>query len=352
MKNNLLFVDDDEFILEALMRQMRDYRHEWNVEFASSGERALELMAEHNFDLVVADMRMPHMDGVRLLTEVMHRSPGTIRVILSGQSERDVRFRTIGSAHQYLSKPCDPESLQKLLAEVTKFQACLPDQSLRDLVSSVSTLPSLPSIVDELVAELESDSASVEAVGAIVRRDPSMTAKILQLANSSFFGVPGRVVAAHAGVELLGIDFMRLLTLDAGTFSQVEAPLIEGFSLDSFCRHSLDVAHSARAWSVATTGDHSAADEAFSAGLLHDIGQLVLAVGMPERYGDVIRTARATGRDLRVVEQETLGTTRALVGGYLLRLWGLTDSVVEAVKCHYDVGVCGDGMPTATEACG
>ena len=337
MKNNLLFVDDDEFILQALMRQMRNERHEWNIEFASSGARALELMAERSFDLVFADMRMPKMDGIRLLTEVMHRSPSTIRVILSGQSERDFRFRTIGPAHQYLSKPCDPESIRILLREVRQLQNYLPDESLRDLVASISALPSLPDHVHELVSELQSNNTSVEAISSIVSRDPGMTAKILQLANSSFFGMPGRVTDSRVGVELLGLELMRQMTLQAGVFSQVKMPVIEGFCLDAYSANSLAVASAARKRTLQVTGDEKAASAAYSAGLLHDIGQLVLALSLPEQYATVLRIARMSGRSLRDVEQETLRTTHAHAGGYLLRLWGFSDSIINAVTGHHEV---------------
>ena len=94
MKKSLLFVDDDPFILDALRRQLRRYRNEWDVEFASGGSAALELMEQQSFDIVISDMRMPEMDGAELLTEVMRRHPRTVRIVLSGQSERELRFET------------------------------------------------------------------------------------------------------------------------------------------------------------------------------------------------------------------------------------------------------------------
>src|SRR6188768_1707511 len=109
---NVLFVDDDLNVLSGLKRMLRSLRHEWAMEFVNSGDAALAFMAEHPIDVVVSDMRMPGMDGAELLREVSARHPGVIRIVLSGESNQESLMKVAGIAHQYLSKPCDTDTLK------------------------------------------------------------------------------------------------------------------------------------------------------------------------------------------------------------------------------------------------
>src|SRR5512145_1423172 len=111
----VLFVDDDLNILSGLKRLMRGCS-DFDARFCLGGEEALALMASEHMDAVVSDMRMPHMDGAEFLGRVRARTPGTIRVILSGYADAESVLRTVGPAHLYLAKPCDPATLMQAIA--------------------------------------------------------------------------------------------------------------------------------------------------------------------------------------------------------------------------------------------
>lgn len=128
MKKNVLFVDDDPFILAGLRRQLRAYRDEWTVHFARGGEEALRLMEEQAFDVVVTDLRMPHMNGAALLEEVCQRYPAVLRIVLSGQSDPDLRLETV-AAHHILSKPCDGKTLKATIDATPSARAIRYKQS-------------------------------------------------------------------------------------------------------------------------------------------------------------------------------------------------------------------------------
>ena len=109
-KKRILFVDDEPLVLQGLQRMLRSMRDEWEMEFAEGGAKALERLAQAAFDVVVSDMLMPGMNGAALLAEVMQRHPHTVRIILSGHADKDLILKCVGSTHQYLSKPCDPDA--------------------------------------------------------------------------------------------------------------------------------------------------------------------------------------------------------------------------------------------------
>lgn len=111
----ILFVDDEQKILDGLRRTLRPLRQEWTPTFANGAAEALHLLETENFDVVVTDMRMPGMDGLELLQQVTTRFPHLLRIVLSGQSELESFVRSSGAAHQYLTKPCSLDELKSAL---------------------------------------------------------------------------------------------------------------------------------------------------------------------------------------------------------------------------------------------
>ena len=334
MKKSLLFVDDDPFILDALRRQLRRYRKEWDVEFASGGTAALEVMADRSFDIVVSDMRMPEMDGAEFLTHVMEQHPRTVRIILSGQSEREVLFQTLAPAHQYLSKPCDLEALRDVIDYASRLREFLPNEELCSVVSRIATLPAMESSVAALKEECSKDEPSLDRIADIVAVDPCLSAEVLQLANSPFFGVPGSAIEPKAAVQSLNKELIQQL-ITRSTEVSVDASWPADFSPEELAVSSVDIANRARQWVVDHNGDAHTADAAWTAGLLHGIGQIVLAVSLPDLYGQLLARAATEERSRREVEHEELGTTHAQIGGYLLRMWRLPEPIVDAVTYHH-----------------
>lgn len=335
-KKHILFVDDEENILEGLRRMLRVMRNEWEMDFANDGEEALKMMAEHPFDVIVSDMRMPGIDGVQLLTEVKSLYPHMIRIVLSGHSDREMILRSVGPTHQYLSKPCDSEILKSTVVRACALRDLLHDPSLQQLVSQLDTLPSLPGLYQEIMAELISPDCSMQNVGKIIEKDVSMTLKILQIVNSAFFGMPRHVSSPAEAATLLGLDVIRSLVLTLQVFSSYDQKDVKHFQIDRLQNHSLTTAVYAKQIAKAEKLDDKQVDETFLAGLLHDIGRLILVSNLPGRYEKVIEKVSKDGLSSNEAEMEVFGTSHAAVGGYLVGLWGLPDPILEAIYFHHD----------------
>lgn len=336
----VLFVDDQPEILAGLRRMLRGLRNEWQMEFAESGEEALTLMADLPFDVVVCDMRMPGMDGAQLLSETMARYPGTVRIILSGQSDQESVLRAVSPAHQYLSKPCNAETLKATVARACSLRDTLSQESLIRLVSQVTTLPSLPHVYTQLLEELQSENASVQNVAELIAQDVSMTAKLMQMVNSSFFGIPRHVESPAHAAAMLGLDILKPLVLSAGIFSQFQVGGSHGYSVNALMEHSLAVSRLAQLIAKSHCDDKELAEDALLAGLLHDVGQLLLVAHMPDQYYKTLVFARDNEMPLCEAELECLGAHHADVGAYLLGLWGLANSIIEAVAFHHQPAKC------------
>lgn len=340
-KRAILFVDDEPNVLQALQRMLRPMRHEWTMTFASSGAQALELIETQAYDVVVSDMRMPGMDGVQLLNEVMRRSPQTIRLGLSGQSYDETMLRLTGPTHQFLSKPCEPKLLRDTVERALSLRRLLHDERLVTLVSRLRELPVLPQSYSRLLEDLHMPDVSVKAVAGVIEHDVGMAVKTLQWVNSAIFGVRHHVTSVTHAVSLLGLDVIRSLVLTMGVFSELSrSTLAAGFSLDEFMNHSMAVGVYAKRAAESTRCDEHVVHDAFTAGMLHDIGRLVLAAGCPQEYAEVIAQTAYGAVPIEDVEEHYFGATHAEVGGYLLGLWGFPDPIVEAAAYHHRLADC------------
>lgn len=338
-----VFVDDEPLVLQALQRMLRPLRDTWQMHFVSSGAEALELLSRQPCDVVISDMRMPGMSGAELLEQVRRRHPHTVRIALSGQASPETIANDVAPVHQFLSKPCDPELLRRTLARARTLGCLLAVERLRGLAGELQALPSRGSAYAQLLSALRSSEPSVKRVAEAISADLGMSAKVLQLVNSAFFGLPRRVSSPAEAVMLLGLETVKALAVTAGVFALYDQSLDHSvLSLSAVRDHGSVVGTYARLIARHEGLDRVAGDAAFVAGLLHDVGRLVLAAKMPDEYRGVTRhvvTARVTVAD---AEMALIGATHAEVGAYLLGLWGFSDPVVTTVAHHHRPAAGGD----------
>lgn len=323
----ILFVDDDASVLSAMCRTLHHMRGEWHVEVADGGEAALKQLAKQPADVLITDMRMPGMDGWQLLQQVKKHFPQTVRLILSGHSDARSIMRTVGMAHQYLAKPCDSASLKSAISNAYVLRQMLNSDRLADLVGRVGMLPSAPRAFQEILLCLQNPTASIADASRIIGRDVSMTANVLKLVNSAFFGARQEVTTVERAVAYLGLDTLGAIVLAHSTFKGSVLSVISGFSLEALWQHSLEVATTARALALYEKLSQSRADEAFLAGMLHDVGKVVFAtraVPMPDG---------SSASDEQALAQ--MECHHAEVGAYLLGLWGFPNPIIEAVAFHH-----------------
>ena len=336
----VLFVDDESKVLDGLKRSLRPLRNEWNMTFVTSGAEALKTLEQAPFDVIISDMRMPGMDGAQLLTEVQQRYPEIIRIVLSGQSDQEMVYQSIDATHRYLAKPCETEVLKTVVLRACTLRELLTNDLLRRLVTGMQQIPSQPTLYAEVRREAESKTASLKAIGAIISKDLGMTAKILQLVNSAYFGFYGKVATAEQAVNLLGVDTVQALVLTTHAFSHFASTQGSQFNIAQLWEASTQTGVIARAIAKSEQAPTLMIDEAYTAGMLHDVGMLVLAANLLTRYDGILKTAHERGIALWEAERQELGATHADVGAYLLGLWGLGDPIVEAVAFHHRPSDC------------
>jgi HD-like signal output (HDOD) protein/CheY-like chemotaxis protein len=327
----VLFVDDEPGQLDEL-RRLAGQGQDWDASYAVGADEALAVMGEAPVDVLVADLDMPGMDGAELLAETRERHPQTVRILRSSRPDDAAAVRAVPVAHQVVGKPTDGPALAAAIRRAMALRELLGRDALREAVGQVDTLPSPPGTWLALTKVLDDPGTGVADIAQIVRQDPAMSAKLLQLVNSSFASLNRRLSSVDEAVVYLGPPTVRSLALSVGAFKAFPT----GGRIDAGYFDRL-AAHGALCAELASTlvDDRAEADHAFAAGLLQDVGQLVLAANLPDAFAANLDLARERGEPLHQVEQDQ-GYTHAHVGAYLLGLWGLPPAVVDAVARHHD----------------
>ena len=335
MKRRILFVDDEPMVLNGLQRTLRKMRRDWDMTFVGSGREALDVLGKKPMDVIVSDLRMPEMDGGRLLAEVKKQHPQVVRIILSGQLDQEMTLKSVQLAHQSLSKPCDAEVLKHTLAKLFALRDFLSDDSIKSIISQIESLPSMPSIYTEIVSEMQSDDPAIKKVGEIISKDISMTAKILQMVNSAFFGLFQKIKSPEQAVMMLGMETIKALVLSVKIFSEFNQNSFSWFNIDELFDHSLAVSVYAKTIIKNENPDQGLINNSMMAGLLHDLGKLILATNFEKSYRQVLAEAQGTGKNPLDLEYEAFGTSHAEIGAYLMGLWRLENSIIEAIAFHH-----------------
>ncbi len=339
-KKQILFVDDDPTQLQALKELMKDADEEWSVEFVASPSKALKLMAKTYFHVVFAALGMAGITGVEFLNQVWKRFPQTIRYLLAREVDHDLVTLCVLGTHQVLQRPLDRSVLWNAIRQALSVNDLVKNKGIKELVSKIRTFPSLPSVYFEVLRELGLSSASAQSIGALIGQDLGMTTKLIHMVNSAYFGMQRQISDPAEAVLVLGVETVKSLVLGIHAFSQYDKVKPLYFSIDRVWRHSNAVGNLAKRIVLMETGDEKMADEAYTAGLLHDIGKLILASNLEEQYRGALTLARDKAIPPSEVEFQVFGATHAETGAYLLSLWGLPVPIVEATALHHFPAKC------------
>lgn len=346
----VLFVDDDQMLLASTRRRMLSMEKDWELHFAESGAAALEVCKSLSPNAVVTDMRMPGTDGVALLTEIQRLFPESIRIILSGQTEKDSMLQAHVVAHAILGKPCDIEAICNLLHLALGLQSRLGNDRIRGIISSSQFLPVSPSSVRDTLALLRAPEISVEQITEIIQNDLGLYGYIIKIVNSSLYGLRSKVLDIDQAILLLGVFPLRTilcsLMLANALGRSADGPLCSQI-LQSGIRRAQRVSKIARDLQRSKTFE----EDCHMAALFQDFGQLVLSMCGGAKYTSLVNESQGDSERLVALEREVFQCTHAEAGAYLLSLWSFSPQIVLSICTHEDLHAALKEPPQSVAEC-
>ncbi len=329
---NILFVDDDEHVTDGIMRQLRPYREEWRIFIAKNAEQALKIMATQPIDLIVSDLVMPGMGGDELLKTVNTLYPATVRMVLSGYTDEKTLKISLEVAHQYLSKPCSAETLRESISQVFKIQACVRNPQIITGVGDPNKLPPLPKIYQELNTAIADEDSTIRDIADIFSRDMVLSAKLLQLINSPYFGLKRTISNLTDAINLIGLKKLSSLVLSVhvrSSFSTNDSALQS--HIEYLWQDAGRVAELARLIALSEEQQDDRPDQAYLGGLLHNMGLLIFLSRGGDTLKNLISAMQNTGTPAAELETAIFGFTRSEAAAYVLSLWKIPPRIIESI---------------------
>lgn len=330
--SSLLFVDDEQPILRSLHRLFRETDH--SCFFAESGKEALAVLEKNEIELIVSDMRMPGMNGHELLKIVKERYPGTMRLILSGYAQEQEIFRAImdGSAKMYLLKPWNNENLLHTVDSILKSMEMLRNKKLLDKIEQMDRLPTLSSVYHRLCKMIEQE-AEIKHLVPLIEGDPVIAGKVLQFANSAFVGI--RTGSIQQAIAYLGLSVLKSIVLASSILDSSPTDTATLVRQESLWKHA-SLTNKILLSFCSQLLKRKVPDEWAAAGLLHDIGKIVLLKQYNSQYLTLYgQLVESENMEFMERETEVFGISHPEIGGYLLNWWQLPYPIVEAALFHH-----------------
>jgi putative nucleotidyltransferase with HDIG domain len=334
MSKSILFVDDEPSILGIYEMLQPFLGPEFSITTASNAHDALQLMAIQPVDVVVSDLTMPQIGGIDFLTRVATQHPATARIVVSGYADEITSAKCVMVGHRYFNKPFSPNTLTTVLQSLCDAQTKAANKKIREYVGRLESIPTLSRTFQDLNRALRSNGLPIRDISAIIERDLALTPKVLQMVNSARFSPARRINSIFEAVQMIGFDLVRALVLGIHVF-QFGDKISSSNLYQTVWNHSLQTAFGAKRLATLEGLDSEQCEDAFLLGLLHDIGKVVLAASCPE-YHELWKKHSHDSGTLIARENDAFGANHSNVGAYLLRLWGLSDTIADGVDSHHN----------------
>jgi len=306
---------------------------EYEIFTAESGKAALDILATEKIDVVITDMRMPEMDGNQLLEKVKVLYPDSLRIILSGYAEKDTILEALqkNTAKLYILKPWENDKLILLVDQLFETENLLRDSQLTSLINKIDELPTIKHSHRKIMDLVDHD-ADLVTIAAAIEKDHSLATKILHIINSAFYEVKTGDVK-HA-ITYLGLSSLRNILLSTSIIDSFNMNGIYGTRLEMLWNHSFICSKIVNTIYKKLLLKNLSENE-LSAGLLHNIGIVLLLKLYPEKYIEIFHRIEKGKKNLLDIEQEYLKVTHQQIGGYLLRWWELPHPIIESALYHH-----------------
>lgn len=331
MKKGILFVDDERQILKAINRLFMD--SDYNIFLAENGEEALQILDREKVDMVISDMRMPNMDGYQLLNRVKEKHPLVLRLILSGYAEENVVFKALQNnlAKLYLLKPWDNQKFIETIKQVFEVENIIKNEAILKAINNLCQIPTIPVLYQKLCNLIEQD-ADMKVITGVIEEDPAIASKILHIANSAFYGA--KTGSVGQAILYLGLTNIKNIVLTTSVFNSLKINSLL-FNKDLLWKHSCICNKMVSLLYDKGLGKRLP-DTYMSAGLLHDIGQIVLLNNFGDKYKNVFKLLNNhEGVSIIDAEQEIMSISHQEIGGYILNWWELPQPIVESTLFHH-----------------
>ncbi|MDQ8187631.1 HDOD domain-containing protein [Pelagicoccus sp. SDUM812002] len=336
MTTRILIIDEDLNSLRTYRDTLSPKSKQWSVDYAENVEQGLESAAANKPDIVIVDLSVNDGHGNDILTRFEKSAPEAQLFITASETDKPKLESTLGASFQFLPSPCPAQRLVSEIQRCVAIDNWLGNDRVKEIVAKMGKFPSLPPIYLKVVNALNSKHADTDSISQAIAGDLAISAKVLQTVNSSFYGFDEKISNIADAISILGTECVKNLVLAIQVFNNIGRSADQKSITDELWHHSMSVAVAARRVASYESKNEKAGEEAYTAGLMHDIGKLILLDAVPQEFAEARKLANETSISQAEAETQIIGCNHAEIGAYVLARWGMPTSLTEAVALHHE----------------
>ncbi|HYE67533.1 MAG TPA: response regulator [Anaerovoracaceae bacterium] len=328
----ILVVDDDSQILNSMSEAFKGTDYE--IILAESALSALEILNTEEVNMVISNMNMPLMDGYELLSIIKEEYPNVIRVIMSGYADEASVFKAIlqNIAKFYILKPWSDEKLLEYFGQIFETEDILESYDLLIFINNIEKLPTIETSYQKILKMIDKD-LDTGSISEEIEKDFAISTKLLQIANSAYYGL--RTGSVKHATVYLGLQNMKSLIYSTSILnSSFTVSLQDQQRMNDLWTHAL-ITSKLLHYIYVGLMEKNLPEAAYSAGLLHNIGGLILMQNRMDEYSKIMKKARTKSLNILDLEREAFRVTHQEAGGFLISWWKLPYPIVEAALYHH-----------------
>ena len=343
---NFLYVGHEGACADQMASVVAECQADWQLNRTADAASAIDIVMQRNISIVIAGYGEDLEGCGDLFRTLLESCPGVVRLAMIPEPLYSSADLAMLSAHQAVVADSSAKVVKAVLERAVSVRGKLQaNPRMEGLLSKINTIPTPPALYFKVREEIHSPDSNAHSIAVLVARDAVLTARILRMVNSGLFALPFSIADLDHAIALLGTQTVLGLVLSVHLYKSRPLP---GINMDALWRHSFVVSAVARHITSELGGIRDDVSASGVAGLLHDIGSLVLLANFPDSYPALIRQADGDESVLLLLELESLGVDHAELGGIIVDLWCLPDAVVAAVAEHHagvDSGQRAVGLP-------
>lgn len=328
----ILCVDDEVEILRSLKRAfiLSDYE----IFVASSAEEAFIIMRDNEIDMIISDMRMPIVDGYKFLSQVKMLYPDIIRIMLSGYSDEKLIIKAVQEniVKSYIFKPWENKLLLGTVEKIFKLQDDMKDKNIDKIVGKFHDIPTISRSYKSIKESIEED-LDFDIIAELIERDSAITAKILRIANSAFYGI--NTADIKKAITYLGMNNIRDIVMSTSIFESFERDYKAKEIYKKIWKHSF-LTNKIMGYIYREVMKKAPSEIYMTAGLMHNIGVIPFLQKFEKEMMSIFEDEYRE-KKLISLEEEKMGVNHRELGAYLLQWWGFPYPVVEATMYCTDI---------------
>ncbi|KAB2838443.1 MAG: HDOD domain-containing protein, partial [Melioribacteraceae bacterium] len=342
MKTKVLVVSDDEKLLADIREVEESVKQNSSFYFSTTEDEAKRLLGSEEFAVVCIEFSTSKINGLEFLSLIKDKYPKTFRVLFTDPSKRERAVYSTSDVHRFINKPLRDQEFVKSIEHFQSLSKYDLDSKTISAILGIGTIPTIPEVYLRLEREINKPEVSIHRIADIISNDPLAAAKVMHIVYSSFYNISKSIVNLVHAINFLGLDIIKSLVLYIKVFIlKNQPPEIQNY-LKKVRDHSIDVAKVSKAIMNLECKDRNLIDSAYIAGLLHDIGKIIMVQSSDKSKRMAFVSEHASDNQLEK-EIEKFGVSHVNAGAYLLSSWSFPTELILSVADHHNHEIIRDG---------